>query len=306
MSSPLPFRTPSFAEVGDRVWVARHEWFDANLTLVVGGESALLVDTHASAASMAALLPEIERVTDRPLSAVVASHSHHDHVLGASAVLDRWPGVDYLAHERAAAVLVAENEAYAADATRRAEDAAAELTDVERERLRLQAASPIVEPSRTLSAVWAYDLGDRLVEVVHPGRGHTDGDLVVRVGGVEGPGSAVVVTGDLVEESAPPVWGPDSWPLEWPGTLDLVLQLTMPGDVVVPGHGALVDRGFVEDQRDAVGQVAEQVRALAVSGTRFEDVLAAGEWPYPVEVLDHAVRRAWEHLPRGSRQLPMA
>ena len=302
--SAAPFTTPQFSEVGDRVWVARHAWFDANLTLVLGEESALLVDTHASEASMAALLPEIERVTSLPLAAVVASHSHHDHVLGVSALLGRWPDADYLAHEQAAAVLVAENEAYAADATRRADDPAEELTDEERARLRLQAASPIVEPTRTMSAAWAYDLGDRLVEIVHPGRGHTDGDVVVRVAAADGP--AVVVAGDLIEESAPPVWGPDSFPLDWPGTLDLLLQLTMPGDVVVPGHGALVDRGFVEDQRDAVGQVAEQVRALAVSGTRLEDVLAAGTWPYPTDVLEHAVRRAWEHLPRGTRQLPMA
>ena len=40
------------------------------------------------------------------------------------------------------------------------------------------------------------------VELVHPGRGHTAGDLVVRV-----PDADVVYAGDLVEESAPPAFG---------------------------------------------------------------------------------------------------
>ena len=39
------------------------------------------------------------------------------------------------------------------------------------------------------------------------------------------PDADVLVGGDLVEESDPPFIGDDSWPLEWPATLDLVLGL---------------------------------------------------------------------------------
>ena len=53
----------------------------------------------------------------------------------------------------------------------------------------------------------ALDLGDRVVELIHPGRGHTAGDLVVRV-----PDADVMVAGDLVEESDPPFIGDDSLP----------------------------------------------------------------------------------------------
>ena len=40
-----------FTEVGDRVWVARYEWFDVNVTLVEGSRGLVVVDTHASAAA---------------------------------------------------------------------------------------------------------------------------------------------------------------------------------------------------------------------------------------------------------------
>ena len=37
-----------FTEVGDRVWVARYEWYDVNVTVVEGEAGLLVVDTHAS------------------------------------------------------------------------------------------------------------------------------------------------------------------------------------------------------------------------------------------------------------------
>ena len=33
------------------------------------------------------------------------------------------------------------------------------------------------------------------------------------------------------------MYGVDSWPLDWPGTLETIGQMTTSGSVVVPGHG---------------------------------------------------------------------
>ena len=118
--------------------------------------------------------------------------------------------------------------------------------------------TPIVPADTTFSSVTAIDLGDRAVELVHPGRGHTGGDLVVRLDDAD-----VLLAGDLVEESGMPAYGDDCWPLEWPWSLDLVLELVGPDTVVVPGHGAPVGRDFVQDQRSAIGVVAETIRDLA-------------------------------------------
>ena len=109
--------------------------------------------------------------------------------------------------------------------------------------------------TRTFSSALVLDLGDRQVELVHPGRGHTDGDLVVRV-----PDADVLLAGDLVEESGPPSVGEDAFPLEWPLTLDLVLGLLTPASVVVPGHGAPVNRDFVQQQAQDLATAAESVR----------------------------------------------
>jgi hypothetical protein len=93
--------------------------------------------------------------------------------------------------------------------------------------------------------------------------------------------------------------------MDWPATLDLVISLLGPGSVVVPGHGEPVGRDFAEEQRSAIGVVAETIRDLASKGVPVRDALAAAQWPYPVEQLEHAVRRGYAQLPPSARTLPL-
>ncbi|MGH3423749.1 MAG: MBL fold metallo-hydrolase, partial [Nocardioidaceae bacterium] len=109
------------------------------------------------------------------------------------------------------------------------------------------------------------------------------------------PGSGVVVVGDLVEQSGPPSYGDDSWPLEWPGSLDLVIDLTPADAVVVPGHGDAVDRNFMDEQHQQIVGIAEQVNQLALAGVTAGDAYDRGEWPYPREVMEPALARAFAH-----------
>jgi glyoxylase-like metal-dependent hydrolase (beta-lactamase superfamily II) len=162
------------------------------------------------------------------------------------------------------------------------------------------APTPAVPADHTFSSVTAIDLGDRTVELVHPGRGHSEGDLVVRIDDAD-----VVLAGDLVAESGAPSYGPDCFPMEWPTSLDLVLQLIGPDTVVVPGHGVPVDRDFVQEQRSSIGVVAETIRDVAGRGVPLDQALEATQWPYPRELLGDAVRRAYEQLPRAAKRLPL-
>ena len=62
--------------------------------------------------------------------------------------------------------------------------------------------------------------------------------------------SAVLFTGDLVEESGDPVVDADSDVTAWPATLDRLLAMGGPEASYVPGHGSVVDAAFVRRQRD--------------------------------------------------------
>ncbi len=278
-----------FTEVGERVWVARYEWYDVNVTLVEGDAGLLVIDTHASALAAREVITDLRKVSPRPVVGLVNTHDHFDHTFGNGAFRDAFGPIPITAHESTAATTVPHGEQAQQSMTERGDQRWAEVAE-----------TVIVPADHTFSSVTAIDLGNRSVELVHPGRGHTEGDLVVRIEGAD-----VVLAGDLVEESDMPSYGSDCWPMEWPTSLDLMLNLVGPETVVVPGHGATVDRDFVMEQRSSIGVVAETIRDLAGRGVPLDETLDATQWPYPSERLGEAVRRAYEQLPRTAKRLPL-
>ena len=282
--------TTNFVEIADRVWVARHEWLDVNVTVVAGEGGLVVVDTLASSRAAEPLAAAVRALSALPLHAIVNTHEHFDHTLGNATLLERLGAATVVAHEEAAARTVAAAEhAYELYRADQSDPHGPEVI----------ATAPRAA-DRTFSSALVLDLGDRQVELVHPGRGHTGGDLVVRV-----PDADVVLTGDLVEQSGPPSYGEDCHPLDWPLTLDLVLELIGSDTVVVPGHGAPVGREFVQEQRSSIGIVAETIRDLAGRGVPADQALGAAQWPYLAEGLTSAVRRGYAQLPAAQRRLPL-
>jgi len=289
--TPLLVADAGFTEVADRVWVARHAWLDVNVTVVEGERGLVVVDTLTSQAAGRRLVEDLRRLRRADVVAVVNTHEHFDHTFGNGAFREAYGEVPIHAHE-----VAAERTVYAG--VRIKERFEIDWDDPYRADV---LATEIVPADQTFSSVRVIDLGDRQVELAHPGRGHTAGDAVVRV-----PDADIVLAGDLVEESGPPAYGLDCHPLEWPGTLDVDLNLMASDTVVVPGHGALVDRDFVEQQRQDIAITAQTIRDLAGNGVPVERALAGGEWPFPRAALEHAVVRGYEQLPPGGRSLPLA
>jgi glyoxylase-like metal-dependent hydrolase (beta-lactamase superfamily II) len=273
---------PEFREVADRVWVARYEWADVNITAIGSERGLVVVDTHGSTVAGRQVLADLSRLGAGPIVHVVNSHWHWDHTFGNAAFRESTGDVPIHAHEEAALWLAEQGErmkhrfADSADDPHRAEVAATEL----------------VIPDQTFTDRCELDLGDRVLELVFPGRGHTSGDIVGRIADAD-----VLIAGDLIEESAKPWIGMDSWPLEWPATLDVVFDLLTEQTQVIPGHGTAVDRTFVRAQRDEVGHIVEMVRSLAEAGVPADSAVAEGDWPWDVDDRIHnAVRRGYEAL----------
>lgn len=221
-------------EVGRRVFVRRHRLFDINSGLILGTDRCLVVDTLSTAAQARELIAAIRSLTSLPWL-IVNTHAHFDHCFGNA----NFVPAPILAHVRCAARLSESAGEQRRIAAGMAPELAAEF-----------AAVTVVPPDRTFERRQVVDLGGRTVTVLHPGRGHTDHDVVVHV-----PDAAVLFTGDLVEQGGPPNFE-DSYPLDWPGTAAALLPLAT--GAVVPGHGDVVDRDFVECQAGDLQSVADR------------------------------------------------
>ncbi len=282
-------RPARFVEIGDRCFVARYAEWDVSVGVVVGAGGVAVIDTRASAGQGRELLDDVRRLAPRAaVRWVVNTHVHFDHTFGNIAM----SGATIHAHENAAGALVGAAE-HIKRLIRQDREPDPHQPEITAQVLDDVLATEMRPPDVVFSSVTTINLGDRLIELMHPGRGHTDGDLVVRVADAD-----VVFGGDLVEESGPPAYGSDSFPLEWPGSLDLLVGLLTRSSVVVPGHGSTVDMDFVEGQRADVADVSTLVRSLWQQGVAVDDALAEGgdHWPYPAAHLETAVRLGYAHL----------
>jgi glyoxylase-like metal-dependent hydrolase (beta-lactamase superfamily II) len=203
-------------EVADRVYYRRFVDFNVNVGLIVGDDSALIVDTRASERQGRELGAEIRWITHNKLI-VATTHHHYDHAFGNAAFL---PG-EMWGHEQCAARLRSDSRTTQFALAAAMPEVAYEFTETH-----------ITPPNKTFREGVSLELGGRKVDLTHFGRGHTDNDIVVVV-----PDVHVVFAGDLIEQGGPPSFE-DSYPMDWPGTLGRLLDVAL--GPVIPGHGVAV------------------------------------------------------------------
>ena len=73
--------------VADGVFVARTQPLDVNVTVVLGDDGALVIDTLSTEAQARALLDAIRSVTSLPLT-VAVTHFHFDHCFGTAVLAE--------------------------------------------------------------------------------------------------------------------------------------------------------------------------------------------------------------------------
>ncbi|MER5357922.1 MBL fold metallo-hydrolase [Streptomyces sp. NPDC002785] len=219
--------------LGHGVGRRRLPGWDATVALVVGADGVLLYDTGSTLREGAEIRAQAQALLGRSVTHIALGHPHFDHVLGTAA----FSGAQVYGAAGMAGLLKLGADDLRASAVRHG---VSELDAAE-------AADALVAPHHEVGGEWALDLGGgRQVLLANVGPAHSGHDLAVLV-----PGSpAVVLCGDLVEESGEPQAGRDAVPSRWPAALDRLLALGGEEAVYVPGHGAVVDAAFVRDQRD--------------------------------------------------------
>lgn len=226
-----------------------------NAVLVGDDEGSLLVDGGGGAPVAEQILARLAARGWEPLRYLVVTHWHADHTAGLGRYLTAFPSLQIISHPWTGEPLTA-----AARAAH--EQLLADLPVLEREYARAGSAVPRLTTKGGLS-VPGIAGG---VELLHLGRGHTPGDLVVHL-----PSRGVVIAGDLVTYPLP--FGFPSYPSEVAETIAALLGLEF--DLLVPGHGPpLSDRSYVERVLALQRHAVAAIRELAAAGFDAEAIAA--------------------------------
>ena len=251
-----PLRLVEVAE-GVHVYAGPHEEASprnlgavGNAGVVIGADSAAVIDTGGSPAFARRLRASIESLTDRPVAYVVSTHAHPDHVFG-NAVFDD-AGAAFAGHHKLARALAVRAPFYL-DAFERLVGAGFE-------------GARIVAPGIEVSGETRIDLGDRVLVLTAYPTAHTDNDLTVldlRTG--------TLFAGDLVfVDRLPVVDG------SLKGWLDVIEALRrVPAKRVVPGHGPASAPwpGALDAQDRYLRALLHGVRREIAAGSRIVEAI---------------------------------
>ena len=69
--------------LGNSVWAAIG-FAASNVYMVEGASSITIIDTTESTAAAGNILAEFRRITDKPVARIIYTHSHRDHISGAT------------------------------------------------------------------------------------------------------------------------------------------------------------------------------------------------------------------------------
>ena len=247
--------TSPWREVGDQVWIRRYASLDQTISVIGGDAGLVVIDTRAHHLAADELRAELAQLPGS-VSAVINTHGHWDHAFGNA----RFLPLPIWGHVRCAAMVIERGEEMR---VRIGQEFPSEPFDE----------VVLTPPTELFTDTGTLDLGDRQLELLYLGRGHTDNDIVVTV-----PDAAVVVVGDLLE-NAPAPWFGDSYPMAWAETGLALLDLI--DGTVLPGHGDPFDRSFAERQVAELAAVADLGRAVAAGAIGPDEGVRRS--PFPAE-----------------------
>ncbi len=224
-----------------------------NSGVIIGDKGVIVVDAKTTPAAGKELLEDIAKITPKPVTTVIETHSDGDHVNG----LASFPaGITIIAHENN----MKEQEA-ALKAGGRGAPPAGHL------------------PTQTISKNKEdLKIEGQKIEVLHWAPAHTSGDLVVFL-----PAERIVFTGDIITTQ------PDALiHLEkngssegWVTTAKGIAALN--ADQFVPGHGNVLTKAAVQKKATDVAAKRVKIKNLVAQGKSLDEIRTAVGDPAPAQ-----------------------
>lgn len=266
----------------------------ANSIWIDGEDGAIVVDTTESRGAAEAVLQEFRRYSDKPVKAIIYTHNHADHIMGAS-VFAEGDDVQILSHEtlpkhvaRVTNVLLPtiETNAMRMFGERLAEGGEAIINDGIGPELKQIGAKDglgargYLPPNRTFSDRLDLDIEGVKLSLIHA-PGETDDQIVVWL-----PDLRVLLPGDNVYKAFPNLYTIRGTPYrdvrKWSESVRAMAKLNP--QVMVPSHtepvvGEATIDALLTNYADAIQFVHDQTIRLINEGLRPDEIVQRIQLP---------------------------
>ncbi len=235
----LNIRSLDIEQVSEDVHVIRG--VGGNTVILDTDDGAVVVDSMTFKMQGSLIREQAEKLTGKEVVMLINTHYHLDHTHGNPGFK---PGTQVVSTERTLSHLKAlDGENWQGDAAK-------------------------LLPNDTFTNRRQFKFGNKMVTLIHPGKGHTDGDLIVLF-----EDEKIVVMGDLFFNKHYPNIDLEAGGSvqQWPSTLDNTLSLDF--DTVIPGHGETSDRAGLIGFQKMMSQLAQIGRSAAATNRSLDDVL---------------------------------
>lgn len=211
---------------------AGEEMFTTVSMFVVTDEGVLVADGQGNVEETQRLIDHIGEITDQPIRTVVVASDHGDHTAGNSAFPE---GVDFIAHPTSAAAL--------------------------------EGMDAVPNATQTVEDELVIDMGGREIRILHLGRAHTGGDLVVYL-----PEESIMFMSEAYLHRIFPAMR-SAFPSEWVEMIERAQSMDV--ETYVPGHGFVDHPTILAEELElfqgAIRVVIDQARQLHEEGYGVED-----------------------------------
>lgn len=216
----------------------------SNAGLIVGKNDAIVIDSLTNKYMVENFIGKIKQVTDRPISLLINTHAHADHILTNHFFVNT-----------------------KTICTSRCREVTANWTITE-ERKRLFPhmsfeGSKFTPQDITFDKALTIYQDGREIRLIDLGPGHSQSDTIVFL-----PKEKIVFCGDLLTIGLPPqaLWGSVSC---WIQNLDIMASLD--ADIYVPGHGPISGRETVYEYRQLIALIRDEARKCFYKGMSYDE-----------------------------------
>ena len=270
----IQVRNIDVEQLSEDLWVLRG--LGGNTAVLKTSAGAVVVDTMTFGIQGSRIMAVAEELTGSAPTLIINTHYHFDHTHGNPAFPQ---GTRVIATERTKLYL--------------------QTLDAEA----WQGEAAALMPNETFADSHTLSYGGKTIELIHPGNGHTNGDLVVLF-----QDERVIHLGDLMFNKHYPNIDLEAGGTvqAWPATLDAVLALDF--DRVIPGHGATTDANGLRQFQAFIRQLGDIARTASAEDwdlvkMQSTDLLTEDAGYEPVTFViplgldrNFVLTRAWEEV----------